>query len=45
MHEGKRIDKLNEYIDENLVSLKATIDTMPNENKADWENLIICFFS
>lgn len=39
MGEGKRIDKLNEYIDENLVSLKVTIDVLPREHKADWNRL------
>ncbi|MDD4494913.1 MAG: nucleotidyltransferase domain-containing protein [Eubacteriales bacterium] len=39
MGEGERIDKLNEYIDENLVSLKVTIDALPREHKADWGRL------
>jgi len=43
--EGKRIDKLNEYIDENLASLKATIDAMPQEHKADWGRLNELFLS
>ncbi len=37
--EGKRIDKLNEYIDENLVSLKTVIDALPGEHNADWGRL------
>ena len=37
--EGKRIDRLNEYIDENLISLKETIDAMPREHKEDWNRL------
>ena len=39
MGEGKRIDKLNEYIDTNLVSLKAAINALPQEHKADWGRL------
>jgi predicted nucleotidyltransferase len=45
MGEGKRIDKLNEYIDSNLVSLKATIDAIPGERKADWSKLNELFLS
>ena len=37
--EGKRIDRLNEYIDENLTALKETVDAMPQEHKADWGKL------
>jgi len=43
--EGKRIDKLNEYIDENLISLKETIDSMPMEHIADWGRLNELFLS
>jgi len=43
--EGKRIDRLNEYIDGNLVSLKETIDAMPQEHKADWNRLNELFLS
>jgi len=39
MGEGKRIDKLNDYIDENLISLKAIIDALPGDHKADWSRL------
>ena len=39
MGTGKRIDKLNDYIDANLISLKATVDAMPREHKADWGGL------
>ena len=45
MGEGKRIDKLNEYIDGNLVSLKAAIDALPREHKADWSKLNELFLS
>jgi len=45
MGEGKRIDKLNEYIDENLVSLKAAIDALPHEHKANWNKLNKLFLS
>ena len=37
--------KLNEYIDSNLVSLKATIDAIPGERKADWSKLNELFLS
>ena len=43
--EGKRNDRLNEYIDENLVSLKTMIDAMPREHKADWNRLNELFLS
>jgi len=43
--EGKRIDRLNEYIDENLISLKETIDAMPREHKSDWSKLNALFLS
>jgi len=39
MGEGKRIDKLNKYIDENIISLKIIIDSLPAEHKADWDRL------
>ncbi|MCL2153428.1 MAG: nucleotidyltransferase domain-containing protein, partial [Oscillospiraceae bacterium] len=39
MGEGERIDKLNDYIEMNLASLKATIDVKPKERKADWQKL------
>lgn len=45
MGEGKRIDRLNEYIDENLVSLKTVIDAMSREHKADWGKLNALFLS
>jgi len=45
MGEGKRIDRLNEYIDINLVSLKAKIDALPQEHKADWGRLNELFLS
>ena len=45
MGTGKRIDKLNDYIDANLISLKATIDAMPGEHKADWNRLNELFLS
>ena len=45
MGEGKRIEKLNEYIDENLFSLKAIIDALPKEHKADWDRLNELFLS
>ena len=43
--EGKRINRLNEYIDENLISLKETIDALPSEHKADWNRLNELFLS
>ena len=45
MGEGKRIDKLNEYIGANLISLKVTIDALPKEHKADWDRLNELFLS
>jgi predicted nucleotidyltransferase len=34
-----RIDKLNEYIDENLSSLKMTVDSLPGDYKPKWTQL------
>ena len=45
MGESRRIDKLNDYIDENLVSLKAAIDALPTERKAEWHKLNELFLS
>ena len=45
MGEGKRIDKLNNYIDENLVTLKSAIDEMPKKHKASWDKLNELFLS
>ena len=42
--EGKRIDKLNEFIEANFISLKNAIDTLPEEHKADWGKLNELFF-
>ena len=43
--EGKRIDKLNEYIDANLAALKREIAALPSEEKADWGRLDELFLS
>ena len=45
MGEGNRIDKLNDYIDSNLTSLKTIIDAMPRERKANWNKLNELFLS
>lgn len=37
--EGKRIDKLNEYIEDGIASLKAEIEKLPAERAADWGRL------
>ncbi len=39
MGEGKRIEILNNYIEKNLVSLKETIDTLPDDHNGDWQRL------
>ena len=39
MGEGARIDELNAYIETNLASLKATVDAVLEERKADWHML------
>lgn len=39
MGEGNRIDKLNDYIDDNLMTLKSLIDALPKEHKADWNRI------
>lgn len=43
--EGKRIVRLNEYIENNLTLLKTTIDSMPREHKANWDTLDKLFLS
>ena len=40
-----RIDRLNEYIDMSLVTLKAAVDAMPRDRKADWNKLNELFLS
>ncbi|MCL2884952.1 MAG: nucleotidyltransferase domain-containing protein [Oscillospiraceae bacterium] len=45
MGEGRRINKLNAYIDENLLSLRAAINAMPREQSADWGKLNELFLS
>ena len=37
--EGKRIDKLNDYIDSELSEIQQTIDNMSNEREAEWQKL------
>jgi predicted nucleotidyltransferase len=37
--EGKRIDKLNDYIDFQLSEIQHKIDSMSNEREADWQKL------
>jgi predicted nucleotidyltransferase len=41
----KRIDRLNEYIDINLTTLKEIVNSMPNETKPDWSKLNELFLS
>ncbi|MDR0197172.1 MAG: nucleotidyltransferase domain-containing protein [Oscillospiraceae bacterium] len=45
MGEGKRIEALNEYISENIVTIKETVNAMPKERKAGWDRLNELFFS
>ena len=37
--EGKKIEKLNEYIEENLITLKIKIDEFSNEYEKSWNKL------
>ena len=37
--EGKRIDKLNEYIEYNIPRLKTTIDHLPHDKNESWNEL------
>ena len=37
--EGKRIDRLNEYIDSSIIEIKKEIENLPQEEKADWTRL------
>jgi len=43
--EGKRIDRLNEYIDKNLILLKDMLDFFPTEYNTGWEKLNKLFVS
>lgn len=36
---GKRIDKLNKYIEENLLYFKEKTETLPDDRNGDWEEL------
>ena len=40
-----RIDRLNDYIDINLITMKAMVDAMPRDRKADWAKLNELFLS
>ena len=42
---GRRIDRLNEYIDKNLILIKEAIDTMPQAHRADWGRLNALFLA
>ena len=42
---GKRIDRINEFIDSNLVILKNQADAMPREPKPSWDKLNELFLS
>lgn len=37
--EGKRIDKINDYIDKNLIEIDALLNSYPSSHKASWEEL------
>jgi len=39
MGEGKRIDELNEYLDDSIVNLKSSIDALQQDKKVGWERL------
>ena len=41
---GKRIDKINHYIEENLSYYKRTIETMKDDRNADWKELNQLFY-
>lgn len=45
MGEGKRIDRLNDYIEKNLTALKTTVEALPAEKKVDWGRLNALFLS
>ena len=37
--EGKRFDRVNEYIEENIVKIEETIKNLPDKHTQDWEEL------
>ena len=41
---GRRIDKINHYIEENLSYYKRTIETMKDDRNADWKELNQLFY-
>jgi len=41
--ENGHIKDLNEYIEQNLESLKIEIDSLPSERKTGWEDLNMLF--
>ena len=45
MGTAPRIDRLNEYIDMKLITLKAMVEALPRESKADWNKLNELFLS
>lgn len=43
--EGKRIDKINEYIDDNIVKIERAIEALEQESSCGWTELNRLFFS
>ena len=37
--EGKRFDRVNEYIEENIGKIEETIKNLPDKHTQDWEEL------
>ena len=43
--EGKRIDELNEYLDNSIAEIEDIIKSLPEENKGSWKDLNKIFLS
>ena len=43
--EGKRIDKLNKYLDDSISEIEEIIKSLPEENKGSWDDLNKTFLS
>jgi hypothetical protein len=42
---GKRIDKLNDYIETGFVTVQAAVEALPKEKKVGWDKLNELFIS
>ena len=43
--EGKRFDKVNEYLDKNIMKIEEIIKSMPSSHEQSWDELNKLFLS